>query len=68
MDNSLMQLKEICHNQKTISTSRLYGFVKEIEKMYIQQGKRIRQQKHEMAYLQLHLNRKRQFRDKKVHS
>ncbi len=38
----IQELKEICNNQKTITTPRLLKIVKEVERSYIQQGKSVR--------------------------
>ncbi|NMH68572.1 hypothetical protein HF072_07230 [Bacillus sp. RO3] len=51
--NALQKLKEITENQKSISTSRLAPLLKEIELMYIGQGKRIAKQRKELSLLQI---------------
>lgn len=51
--NALQQLKEITENQKSISTSRLEPLLREIELMYIGQGKRIAKQRKELNLLQI---------------
>lgn len=48
--NALDELKSIL-SQKTVRTTRLAPLVKEVENMYIQQGRRIRIQKQELADL-----------------
>lgn len=48
--NALDELKLIAENQKTVRTSRLAPLVKEVEKMYIAQGKKIRKQRIELDY------------------
>lgn len=42
--NGLQELKHIVENQKTVRTTRLEKIVKEIEVMYINQGKRLKRQ------------------------
>ena len=54
--NRLQELKEIATNQKTITTSRLIPMVKDIEVMYIQQGRVIAEQKKELHFLRDKLN------------
>ncbi|WP_156029956.1 hypothetical protein [Rossellomorea vietnamensis] len=51
--NALQQLKAITENQKSISTSRLAPLLREIELMYIGQGKRIAKQRKELNLLQI---------------
>jgi hypothetical protein len=63
--NALMKLKEITESQKSISTSRLSPLLKEIEAMHIKQNKHIINQKNQLSFLQMHLNRKKQFQIKK---
>ncbi|QHE63985.1 hypothetical protein FHE72_23630 (plasmid) [Rossellomorea vietnamensis] len=63
--NALMKLKEIAESQKSITTSRLSPLLKEIEAMYIQQGKRIINQRNELSFLQVQFNRQKQFKEKK---
>lgn len=63
--NALMQLKEIVENQKSIRTSRLAPLVEEFELMYINQGKRISNQKKELKIFQMESNRRKQFQMKK---
>jgi hypothetical protein len=46
--NAIDYLKDVVSNQKTIRTSRLAPILKEIETMYIQQGKKIKRQKKEL--------------------
>lgn len=43
--NHLLELKKIAASQKTISTSRLNKYLVEIERMYIQQAKKIKSQR-----------------------
>jgi hypothetical protein len=61
--NALMKLKEITESQKSVSTSRLAPLLKEIETMYIQQGKRISKQKKQLIIQQMESNRRKQFNE-----
>jgi hypothetical protein len=63
--NALIKLKEITESQKSISTSRLSPLLKEIEAMYIQQGKRIINQRNQLSFLQMQNNRRKQFKESK---
>jgi hypothetical protein len=63
--NALMQLKEIAEKQKSVRTSRLEPLLKEIEMMYINQGKRISNQKKKLTLLQMESNRRKQFQTNK---
>jgi hypothetical protein len=63
--NALLQLKEIAENQKSVRTSRLGLLLKEVEMMYIQQGKRISKQKEQLTILQMESNRRKQFKANK---
>lgn len=56
--NALQKLKEITENQKSISTNRLAPLLKEVELMYIGQGKRIARQRKELNLLQISEKRK----------
>lgn len=55
--SAIDDLKEIINSQKTIRTSRLDKYVKEIEAMYIQQGKKIRKQRVNLDLLNKKINR-----------
>lgn len=55
--SAIDDLKEIINSQKTIRTSRLDKYVKEIEAMYIQQGKKIRKQRVNLDLLNKKVNR-----------
>ena len=46
--NAINQLKEIVASQQSIRTSRLAPILKEIERMCIQQGKKIKRQQVEL--------------------
>jgi hypothetical protein len=63
--NALMQLKEITEKQKSVRTSRLAPLLKEVEMMYIQQGKRISKQKKKLMIQQMESNRMKQFQKNK---
>jgi hypothetical protein len=63
--NALKQLKEITEKQKSVRTSRLAPLLKEVEMMYIQQGKRISKQKEKLTILQMESNRRKQFNENK---
>lgn len=39
--NPIQELKNIAHNQKTVSTTRLLGYISKIENVYIQQSLKI---------------------------
>jgi hypothetical protein len=54
--NRLQELKQIAAKQKTIQTSRLIPILKEIEKMYIDQGFVIRSQTRQLKELRDELN------------
>lgn len=56
MDNPIQDLKIITKNQKTVRTSRLSQILKEIEKMYIDQGFVIRRQERQLKELRDELN------------
>ena len=55
--SAIDDLKEIVNSQKTIRTSRLDKYVKEIEAMYIQQAKKIRKQRINLDILNKKVNR-----------
>ena len=55
--SAINDLKEIINSQKTIRTSRLDKYVKEIEAMYIQQAKKIRKQRINLDILNKKVNR-----------
>lgn len=56
MKNFIHELKIIVEKQKTISTSRLDPILKEIEKLYIDQGFVIRRQQRQLKELRDELN------------
>lgn len=59
--NALIKLKEITENQKSVTTSRLAPLLKEVEMMYIRQGKILFKKKQQLKILQMESNRKEQF-------
>jgi len=46
--DALNELKQIVSTQKTVSTKRLVPLLKEVDKVRIQQAKRIKQQRKEL--------------------